>query len=113
MKTKVLELRDSGTFIALLAVDMNPTEQGELYLLMRCGYASDGEPNIAITRLDANGSPCWNDPYGWQGGARTFPIAHNYIIEHWNELTNGDVVDVEWILGERTTPKQSEQRGGD
>lgn len=123
MKTKVLELRDKGTFIPLLCVDMNPTAwvvadgsasqdeekyHAQRYLLRRCGYPCDGRPNIAITHLSASGDRCSNDPYYW-GGGRTRPVAHDYIIKNWDTLKDGDVVDVEFILGERPTPKVSER----
>lgn len=122
MKAKLLELRDEGTFIALLCVDMNPDVRDpmraltdgrvgqsveQLYLLRRCGYPCDGRPNIAITHLRCGGDKCSNDPHYW--GGRTFPIAHKYIIENWDKLRDGDVVDVEFILGERPEPKVSER----
>lgn len=107
-----LEIRDEGTFLPALAVDMNP--DGELwavgeaqrYLLRRCGYACDGRPNIVLTRLDGNGKAT-NDPYEW--GGRTWSVAHLYIIEHWDELHDGAVVDVSFILGETSAPKTSER----
>ena len=34
--------------------------------------------------------------------------AHHYIQEHFDELHDGDVVDVEFILGETKAPKVSE-----
>lgn len=125
MKVKLLELRDEGTFIPLLCVDMNydrecpggiseeetraaldaANVQG--YYLRRCGYPCDGRPNIAITHLDASGGKCLNDPYSW--GGRTYPVAHHYIIENWEKLRDGDVVDVEFILGEKPTPKVSKR----
>jgi len=114
MKVKVLELRDEGTFIALLCVDMNPdlsltagVNEAQRYLLRRCGYPCNLHPNIAITHLSADGHKCSNDPYYW--GGRTYPVAHNYIIEHWHELSDGDVVDVQFILGETKAPKVSER----
>ena len=106
METKGLEIRDEGTFIAALAVDMNPTNDEQRYLLRRCGYPCDGRPNVIVTRLDGNGKAT-NDPYDWSG--RTWPNAHHYIIEHWNELKDGDVVDVSFILGETKAPKVSER----
>ena len=122
MKAKALELRDEGTFIALLAVDMNPArppgtllseahdhEIRQRYLLRRVGYPCDGEPNILITKLAGDGSKASNDPYYW--GDRTFAVAHAYIIEHWEKLRDGDVVDVQFIMGETTTPKTSERLG--
>ena len=119
MIAKALEIRDEGTLICALAVDMNPgiysddhpgmgTEYDrQKYLLRRCGYPCDGRPNIALTHLSADGDPCWNDPYGW--GGRTWPVAHKWIIEHWNELKDGDVIDVQFILGETSAPKVSER----
>ena len=107
MEAKALEVRDEGTFIPVLAVDINPANDEQRYLMRRVGYPCNGEPNILITKLTADGSPAWNDPYGWTG--RTFPVAHNYILEHWTELRDGDVVDVSFILGETAEPKRSEK----
>lgn len=106
MKAKALEIRDEGTFIPALAVDMQDDNEGQRYLLRRCGYPLDGRPNVILTRLDGNGQAT-NDPYSW--GGRTYPVAHNYIIEHWDELHDGDVVDVSFILGETTEKKISEK----
>ena len=115
MKAKALEVRDEGTFLAVLAVDMNPSVgehwtaeelQAQRYLLRRCGYPCDGRPNVILTALDGHGKAT-NDPYEW--GGRTYPVAHNYIIEHWDELRDGDVVDVSFILGETAAPKVSER----
>ena len=106
MQVKVLEIRDEGTFIPALAVNMNPVGEHQRYLLRRCGYPCDGRANVILTRLDGNGKAT-NDPYEW--GGRTWPVAHTYIIEHWEELNDGDVVDVSFILGETEKPKVSER----
>ena len=122
MEAKCLEIRDEGTFIAALAVDMNPTQwkisddagaiqdaekyHAQTYLLRRCGYACDRRPNVVLTRLDGNGKAT-NDPYAW--GGRTWPVAHDYIIKNWKNLKDGDVVDVSFILGETAAPKVSER----
>lgn len=113
MRAKALEIRDAGTFIAALAVDMNPsglfTAAGaQRYLLRRCGYPCDGKPNVILTRLDGYGTAT-NDPYYWPASPRTMRIAHKWILEHWNELEDGSVVCVENILGERDEPKKSER----
>jgi hypothetical protein len=119
MQAKTLEVRDEGTFIAMLCVDMNPQAEGEAdapgihsaqrYLLRRVGYPCDGRPNIVITHLSADGGKACNDPHYW--GDRTFAVAHQHIIEHWHELKDGDVVDVQFILGETVAPKPSEREG--
>lgn len=108
MIAKALEIRDEGTFIPALAVDINPANEGQRYLMRRVGYPCDGRPNVIVTRLSGDGQAT-NDPYSWGGGARTWPVAHNYIIEHWAELKDGDVVDVSFILGETKSPKVSER----
>ena len=106
MKAKALEIRDEGTFIPALAVDMNPDDPAQRYLLRRVGYACDGRSNILLTRLCGDGEAS-NDPYSW--GGRTWPVAHHWIIDHWDELNDGDVVDVSFILGETKQPKISER----
>ena len=128
MKIKIIEVRDEGTMIPMLCVDMNlgdayprtgtfgedefkaalEDHAARLYYLLREGYPCDGRPNILMTPLGADGDRCWNDPYGWTG-ARTRQIAHKHIIERWNELRDGDVVDVQFILGETKQPKKSER----
>lgn len=116
MKAKALELRDSATFIPVLAVDLNadefPAEEGDMsrahqrYLLRRCGYPCDYRSNVLLTRLSGEGQAT-NDPYAW--GDRTFHVAHLYILENWAKLQDGDVVDVEFILQETKQPVPSER----
>ncbi len=121
MQAKALEVRDRGTFIALLAVDMNPDapafdpdadarNDAQRWLLRRVGYPCDGRPNVMITYL-GGGRRADNDPYGWKDDSRTFPVAHAWIIDHWAEIRDGDVIDVEHILGETSTKKRSEREG--
>ena len=111
MRVKTLEIRDKATFIPMLCVDMNPDKNanytGQRYLMRRVGYPCDDRPNILMTNLSADGGAAWNDPHAW--GGRTRPVAHKHIIEHWAELNDGDVIDVEFILGETTQPKLSER----
>lgn len=121
MKAIALEIRDSMTLVAALAVDMNPVDHNGLignpesvdahyaqrYLLRRCGYPCDGRPNVLLTRLDGDGRAASNDPYSWSD--RTMAVSHKFIIEHWAKLKDGDVVDVEFILGENPTMKTSER----
>jgi hypothetical protein len=108
MIAKALELRDEGTFIPILCVDMQPSNGEQRYLLRRCGYACDSYPNVIMTRLDGSGRAT-NDPYAWGRGDRTYIVAHGWIIDHWHELNDGDVVDVQFILGETAVPKRSER----
>lgn len=109
IESKVLEVRDRGTFIASLAIRMlaaNPTQE---FYFRRCGYPADGSSIMLMRLYDGKAT---NDPYEWPaitGDGRTMPNAHNWIIDHFNELSDGDVVDVQVILGETTEPKVSER----
>lgn len=106
MKTKLLEIRDRCTLIIVLAVDMQPDNDEQRWALRRYGYPCDGRPNVMI--MHANGErEASNDPYFWQD--RTMTEAHQYIIENWPKLKDGDVIDVEFILGETKAPKISER----
>jgi hypothetical protein len=110
MQTKVLEIRDEGTHIPALAIKMladNSTQAW--YIHGRCGYPKDGS-SIMLMMLDDGKAT--NDPYEWPSlgmGSRTMGNAHNWILEHFDELADGDVVDVQFILGERERPKASER----
>lgn len=106
MKTKLLEIRDEATMILALCVDMNPANEIQRWGLRRYGYPCDSRPNIMITHATGERRAS-NDPYYW--GDRTWATAHHHIIKHWNELSDGDVVDVQHILGETPSPKASER----
>jgi hypothetical protein len=106
MIAKLFEVRDRATFLPVIATSMtSPANEAEFYLLRRAGYGV--QPLILLTRLDADGRPANYDPYAW--GDRTMRVAHQHIQDHWLTLESGDVVDVEYILGERDAPKVSER----
>ena len=102
MTFKQLEIRDRGTCIPSLAIRVSG-EDGPI--MRRAGFQS---PMIYLVMLATQ--QCRYDPYGWSAG-RTMPHAHHYVEEHWDEIPDHSVVDVEWILGERTEPKTSEIQG--
>jgi hypothetical protein len=85
---------------------MNPENDFQRWGLRRYGFPCDGRPNIMLTHANG-GKKANNDPYGWTD--RTYANAHNYITENWTALKDGDVVDVEFILGETTESKISER----
>jgi hypothetical protein len=110
MEAKTLEVRDSMTFIPVLAVRLWPNNEEDCYLLSRAGYGRTeadqiGGDYVLLTRLD--GGLCYYDPLMW--GNRTLGCAHAYIRNFWDELKTGQVIDVEFILGETDTPKESER----
>ena len=110
MKTKTFEIRDRATFIPVVAVKLSSDEnENDRYLLGRCGLGLLGSFNIALFQLQTGIG--YFDPYEWSGApiVRTMPVAHKYIEENFDKLDSGAVIDVEFILGETTTPKKSEK----
>ncbi len=111
MTTKFIEIRDSGTTIAALAIRMLADETrdpAEYRFLRREGYPADGSAIVLMRLADQKATV---DPYEWPSltrDARTMPEAHNWIIDHWSEIESGDVVDVQYILNETTAPKTAE-----
>lgn len=106
MNHKFLEIRDRATFIPALAIHIR---SGDSWLMRRAGFggSSGDESQIFLTYL--NGGQCNYDPYQWSGCGRTMRVAHEFIIKHWDNIHNGDLICVETILGERNVPVISEK----
>ena len=107
METKCLELRDSMTFIPVICLRPVPTNAAQRYLLRRDGYRGEIDEGCIIM-INSQCRGCAYDCYDWPGNPRTLRVAHHYIAEHWHELRDGDVIDVEFILGETLQKKISE-----
>ncbi len=109
MKIKVLEIRDEGTFMPVIAIKPIADNEGQRYLLRRDGYAADADERcVILIKPQCHGVSY--DPYDWPSTrGRTMQVAHQYIESHWVHLNDGDVVDVEFILEETDKPKVSER----
>src|SRR6185437_3679480 len=113
MQTKFIEIRDSGTCIAALALRMVAEDNGtsamtESRFMRRAGFGQEF-PSVILMRLEDQKATC--DLYSWHSlgmGLRTMQNAHNWINEHWDEIESGQVVDVQYILNETTMPKTAE-----
>lgn len=111
MKTKTFEIRDRGTFIPALAVSLRPGNVADRYLLARAGYgetSSEQKDYVLLMQVAGGSGTVTCDPHDWGVSVRTMHVAHQHILDHWDELSSGDVVDVEFILGETDAPKTSE-----
>lgn len=109
VETKIFEIRDAATFIPAMAirfvVDGNEFDQNqEDWLMRRAGYARH-EPYVVFGY--ATGESMTYDPFKQR--SNTMRSSHRHIIENWDELENGDVIDVEYLQGIKTTPKESER----
>lgn len=104
METKTFEIRDKATFIPALGVRVSGADG---YLMRRAGF--DG---FQVYLIHLEGQTCAYDPYEWTGrrtGSMTMKEAHAYIEQNWDNLTDGQVIDVEFILGVTKKPKLSER----
>ena len=103
MQVKTFEVRDCGTFIPVFAMSTRPANEEQRFLLGRAGFGID--PLVIMGPLHGGGASY--DPYSWDD-ARTLHVAHQYITEHFERMEDGEVVCVEFILGERDAPTVSE-----
>ena len=111
MEVKTFELRDTSTFVPVICIKLEPDCEQDRYLLRRAGYGtSEGEQGEYILMAGLEGGEINYDHHNW-GANRTRQIAHKHIIENWYSLKSGQVIDVEFILGETTEAKTSESNG--
>lgn len=89
-----------------MAIRLNPETEDDRRLLRRAGYGPQGF-YVLLVKLLGDEVRCEHDPYKW--GDRTMHNAHVWILEHWSQVSTGQVVDVEYILGETESPKLPEQ----
>jgi len=104
MEVKLFEIRDSATFIPVMAVKMEAANAAERFLLDRVGFF---KPEVLTARIVEITVRPLNSPNMY--GNRTMQVAHQFIEEHFDELVSGEVIDVQFILGERATKKVSER----
>ena len=108
MEIKCLEIRDRHTFVPVICIRPVADNEAQRFLLQRDGYRADwSEPCIIM--IDAQCRGVSYDCYEWTD-RRTKGHAHHYIAEHWEELVDGDVIDVEYILCETSVKKRSERQ---
>ena len=109
---KIFEIRDTATCIVVMCVSLKTPNPKEKRLLWKVGYASRetdiATPRTLILMHPMHTEKCSYEAYSLSNCSRTYPVAYNYIVEHWDELRSGDVVDVEFILGITNAPKPSE-----
>ncbi len=112
MEVKTLEVRDRMAFIPALAIRLEARDNADLFLLKRAGFSAEQilftaqrDPYILLSNLISGETN--HDPYAWRN-ARTMPNVHKFLIKNWNDIVNGSVIDVEFVLAEAKEPKTSE-----
>lgn len=109
MIAKTFEILDRHTFTVGLAVKLEPGSEKDRYLLARAGFGVEPRTQatyVQLVQIKGGGGRSACDPYDW--GDRTWRTAHQHIIENFDRLESGAVIDVEFILGETDEPKRSE-----
>jgi len=105
---KFLEVRADGYFLSMLAVGAYPTidklNDREIWILNRAGRSAK---HTQILLMDlVSGASSW-EPGNWTDRETT--ITHVHLLSNWKSIKSGDVIDIQYILGERKTIRLSEQ----
>lgn len=98
MRIKRIELRDRSACIPCLAIEISAADG---YLAQRAGYGSS--PCVLFGRM--TGGEFSYDPSTW--GDHVFSTAHRFLQENFDEVEDGQVVDVE--VKENDTVHRSDQ----
>jgi len=114
METKIIELRDSGTTLIVLAAKFRGLDVWEQWAVARAGYGQteeDREWYVLIVPLDGGAEEAHTDPHDWKH-SRTIYTAHRWLRETpdaWDSVpASGGLIDVQVLLGETRTPKVTE-----
>ena len=112
---KLFEIRDAGTTMPVIAIKPDPHNETERWLYSMSGYGVSAEGQgdyVMLAPMHAGEGKLVCDPYNHPGGPKvhTLFVAHQHIITNWSVLESGDVVDVQFILGETKEAKTTERR---
>jgi hypothetical protein len=94
------ELRSSGVEVSI--GDLSDSERAILQ------HAGLGMQIGVILYIHLHSFITEYDHYKWQD--RTHATAHKYILENWEDLKSGEVIDVEFILKESKIKKKSQNK---
>jgi len=106
MEVKLFEVIDHDVHVPVVAIRCNPANEGERRLLAHAGYG--------LSPLDQSGHVLFVALTGanlkeGDGLCLRFNQVHDqaYIADNWDTLYTGSVLDVEFMMGERITPRAS------
>jgi hypothetical protein len=110
MISKIFEVRSPATLIVIIATKLKAENQQTAALLSHSGYGQtnkDIERYILVTAIDGGGGGiATTDAY--KHHCEELRVAHIYINEHFSDLENGSVLDVDYIRGTSDKPKKSD-----
>ena len=109
LDTKMFEVRDSATRVPIIVCCVKGALFSERMMLRSAGWGTDTIlSDKLVFMLRADGEQGYTPIVLYNLNDRTFHVALKYISEHFDELHNGDVIDVEFILGETEIIKTAE-----
>lgn len=112
IQVRTVEIRDEGTTIPALAIyvwgsRVLARDSAPYWLVSRAGWG----PTPAVMLIKLHNGEGMSDPFDWPN--RTMHYAHLHLrelLQGHNELwPDGDVLDVQFILGETRAKKRSER----
>jgi len=114
MAQKIIEVRDAGTHVDVLAIRLEAQNEQERYILARSGYGGGNEDFANFTlMIDLNWPvSIWGSAYECEMDtrpSRTFYEAHRELTKNWDAYKSGDVLDVQFVIGETDHPKKSDR----
>ena len=103
METQIITVLDRATEMGVLVNRITAKDSENKLILKKAGFY--GGDYIFYTPLDGfHKGRTETDPFKWND--RTHKEAHYFIQNNWADI--GDIVDVEEILGEKTSLKDPE-----
>jgi len=105
-----LRILDRGTDIFVGLFVLEPKTDEHRRLMDRGGWGEDPTKDyLFLVNLSGDKPKVQWDPWEWDGG-RTITIAHSWLTEEyaakgWDHLLTIDVIDVEFIKGEKPKPR--------
>ena len=98
-ESKYVEIRDHGTCIPALALRISGRNG---WLARRAGFGET--PCVYLLTLATEKANY--DPFHWDNS--TMRDAHLWLVDHFDEHEDGDVLDVRYVRGERPAPVESD-----
>lgn len=121
VETRFIEVRDEGTQMPCMVTAVNANtlilddRDDDAWLVQRAGWGGEQVGLYFVELLVEPGCDSWAkaSPYQYElhtvskgfDGSRTLRIAWTWVMQHWDEVESGDVIDVQYILGETDAPK--------
>jgi len=106
MEVKLFDVIDHDVHVPVVAIRCNPASEGERRLLAYAGYGSETEDQSGhVLFIGLHGADLKAGGDLWQ---RLNPLdVQACIAAKWDTLYAGSVLDVEFLMGERITPRAS------